>query len=95
MKPYDIYNLWVLFSAMLNDPAFSVKAKLEMGREFILALPPEMLCQAKLSLQVVSDAMEGRLKDLENERRITSGGDSSGATKAKAGGTPRPKKQEG
>ena len=95
MKPYDLYNLWVMFSTMLADPAFSDKAKLEMGREFIAALPPEMLCQSKLSLQVVTDAMEGRLKDLENERRITSSGDPSGATKAKAGGTTRPKKQEG
>ena len=95
MKSYDIYNQWVTFSTMLSDPTFNVEAKLKMGREMISALPPEMLCQSKLSLQVVTDAMEGRLKDLENERRITSGGDSAGATKAKAGGTTRPKKQEG
>ena len=65
MKPYDIYNLWVLFDKATSDPAFTVEQKISLGRDMLAALPPEMLCSgSKPSLTVVTEAMEGRLNEL-------------------------------
>lgn len=67
MKPYDIYNLWVTFDKATNDPAFSVEQKIYLGQDMLAALPPEMLCSAsKPSLEVVTEAMKGRLNELNS-----------------------------
>lgn len=68
MKPYEIYNLWVLFDKATSDPAFSVEQKTQIGADMLAALPPEMLCSgSKPSLAVVKEAMEGRLHELNSQ----------------------------
>jgi len=70
MKPYDIYNLWVLFDKATSDPAFSPEQKIALGTDMLAALPPEMLCSSsKPSLTVVREAMEGRLNVLNTSVR--------------------------
>lgn len=72
MKPYEIYNLWVTFDAMSNDPSFSTEQKIALGTDMLMALPPEMLCSSsKPSLTVVKEAMEGRLNDYTQSIRTT------------------------
>lgn len=62
MKPYEIYNLWVLFDKAMSDPAFNNQARIALGREMIQSLPHEMLCSSSTkSLTIVTEAMEGRL----------------------------------
>ena len=64
MKPYDIFNLWVLFDKATTDPAFTTEQKIAIGRDMLAALPPEMLCSSsKPSLDVVTEAMKGRLNE--------------------------------
>jgi hypothetical protein len=64
VKANDILNLWATFDSMMKDPAFTNEQKLGMGREFISALPPEMMCtSSKLSRDAVLTAMQGRLHD--------------------------------
>lgn len=73
MKPYDIYNLWVLFDKMTNDPSFNQDQKIAMGRDMLAALPPEMLCSgSKPSLEAVTAAMQGRLNEYTRSTRETS-----------------------
>lgn len=70
MKPYDIYNQWVLFDKATTDPSFSAEQKYSVGHDMLQDLPPEMLCSAsKPTLSVVREAMVGRLNDIDNERR--------------------------
>ena len=67
MKPYEIYNLWVLFDKAMSDPAFNNQARMALGREMIQSLPPEMLCSSSnASLTVVTQAMEDRLNGITN-----------------------------
>lgn len=81
MKPYDIYNLWVLFDKATSDPAFTIEQKISLGRDMLAALPPEMLCSgSKPSLAIVTEAMEGRL----NEINTRSAGKASRRTGAPA-----------
>lgn len=81
MKPYDIYNLWVIFDKATADPAFSVEQKISLGRDMLAALPPEMLCSAsKPSLEVVTEAMKGRLNELNSR--------STGKTGIRTGASP-------
>lgn len=70
MKSSEIYNLWTLFDKATSDPAFNAEQKHAVGLDMLSALPPEMLCSSsKPTLDVVRAAMEGRLSDLDNERR--------------------------
>lgn len=70
MKSSEIYNLWALFDKATSDPAFNAEQKHAVGTDMLNALPPEMLCSSsKPTLDVVREAMEGRLSDLDNERR--------------------------
>lgn len=81
MKPHEIYNLWVLFDKATSDPAFSSEQKLSIGRDMLAALPPDILCSSsKPSLAVVTEAMEGRL----NEINTRSAGKASRRTGAPA-----------
>ena len=71
MTPHQIYNLWETFNRMVEDPSFDTQAKLDMGREMISSLPPEMLCSvSKSSLAHVTKAMQGRLSDIGNTNAI-------------------------
>lgn len=70
MKSSEIYNLWALFDKATSDPAFNAEQKYAVGTDMLNALPPEMLCSSsKPTLEVVREAMEGRLSDIDNERR--------------------------
>lgn len=81
MKSYDIYNLWVLFDKATSDPAFSTEQKISIGQDMLAALPPEMLCSSsKPSLEVVSEAMKGRLNELNTR--------STGKTGVRTGASP-------
>ena len=81
MKPYDIYNLWVLFDKATSDPAFSPEQKIALGTDMLAALPPEMLCSSsKPSLTVVREAMEGRLNVLNTSSRSGKAGLRAGAS---------------
>lgn len=79
MKPYDIYNLWVIFDKATTDPAFSTEQRLAFGRDMLLALPSPLMCPAsEPSLTVVKEAMEGRLN--EYSRSIGKTGHSAGTS---------------
>ena len=81
MKPYEIYNLWVLFDKATTDPAFSTEQKIAVGRDMLAALPPDILCSSsKPSLAVVTEAMEGRLNELNSR--------STGKTGLRTGASP-------
>ena len=70
MKPSELYNLWTLFDKATSDPSFNADQRYSVGLDMFNALPPEMLCSSsKPSLSVVHEAMEGRLNDIDNERR--------------------------
>lgn len=70
MKPHELYNLWALFDKATSDPAFNAEQKYSVGMDMLSALPPEMLCSSsKPTLEVVREAMVGRLSDIDNERR--------------------------
>lgn len=80
MKPYEIYNLWVLFDKATSDPAFSTEQKIALGTDMLNALPPEMLCSSsKPSLDVVTEAMKGRLNEYTR---------STGKTGVRSGASP-------
>ncbi len=81
MKPYELYNLWAVFDKATTDPSFSAEQRYSVGRDMLMDLPPEMLCSSsKPSLSVVREAMEGRLSDIENERRKSKTGQRAGTS---------------
>lgn len=81
MKPYEIYNLWVMFDKATNDPSFNAEARYSVGMDMLNDLPPEMLCSSsKPSLSVVREAMVGRLDEIDNERRKSKTGERTGTS---------------
>lgn len=72
MKPYEIYNLWVLFDKATTDPSFNIEQRIAIGTDMLNGLPAEMLCSSsKPSLTVVKDAMEGRLNEYSRSTGTT------------------------
>lgn len=66
MKPYELYQQWSQFEAMLADKSIADEEKLIMGREWVTSLPPPQLCvSSTLSRVAVGNAMMGRLNDLK------------------------------
>lgn len=64
MKPYELYQQWSQFEAMMAT-SLSDEDKLKIGGEWVRSLPPKQLCvSSTLSYEIVSEAMKGRLNDL-------------------------------
>ena len=81
MKPHELYNIWAVFDKATTDPSFSAEQRYSLGQDMIACLPPEMLCSSsKPSLSVVREAMEGRLNDIDNERRKSKTGQRAGTS---------------
>lgn len=96
MKPYDIYNLWAVFDKATTDPAFSAEQKYSVGKDMLSGLPPEMLCSSsKPTLDIVREAMEGRLNDIDNERRKSKTGLRAGTSPVAGGPDPDNKADAG
>ncbi len=66
MKPFDLYQHFHNFCEMLENSKLPIEARLQLGREWLQALPAPMLCVPyELSRDVVYAAMKGRLIDEE------------------------------
>ena len=66
MKPYDLYQHFHSFCEMLENDKISIEARMQLGREWLQALPAPMLCVPyELSRDVVFQAMRGRLQEQE------------------------------
>lgn len=91
MKPYELYQQWSQFEAMMASPSLSNEDKLQMGTEWIAALPPAQLCvSSTLSRVAVGNAMSGRLNDLKEKINGSTIGKTKEAASKKAGKEPAP-----
>lgn len=96
MKPYELFQQWSQFEAMMACPSMSDEEKLQMGKEWVAALPPPQLCTSStLSRVAVGSAMQGRLNALKEEiyGRETKETESKNAGQKPAPGSKRPSKK--
>lgn len=65
MNAYELYHVWSQFESMMESSLPGEK-KIDMGREWLAALPPRLLCStSEKSYDIIREAMIGRLNDLK------------------------------
>lgn len=66
MKPFELFQQWTQFEAMMESKSLSPESKVSCGLEWLRALPPRQLCvSSALTYDIVSEAMLGRVTDLK------------------------------